>query len=87
MRYVDNFRNEERDDMRAVAQKYLDKWIAHIESPNGFIRRYAHWNLEMSWPRIELGKITPEQARQGSLGCATPLIRLGYTPKWLDEFK
>ena len=86
-RYVDSFRNEERDDLRDVAQKYLDKWIAHIESPNGFIRRYAHWNLEMSWPGIELGKITPEQARQSSLGCATPLIRLGYTPKWLEEFK
>ena len=43
--------------------------------------------MDMSWPAIELGKITREEARRGALTGANTLIKLGYTPKWLDEIK
>ena len=85
--YVDQYRNEGKKDFEAIAQKYLDNWIAHIESDQGFIRRYAHCQMDMSWPAIELGKITREDARRGALTGANTLIKLGYTPKWLDEIK
>ena len=86
-RYVDQFHNEGKKDFEAIAQKYLDNWIAHIESDQGFIRRHAHYQMDMSWPAIELGKITREDARRGALTGANTLIKLGYTPKWLDEIK
>ena len=47
-RYVDRFHDEGKDDFEAIAQKYLDKWIAHIESDSGFIRRHAHFSMDMS---------------------------------------
>lgn len=86
-RYVDQFHDEGKKDFEAIAQKYLDNWILHIESDQGFIRRNAHYQMDMSWPAIELGKITREDARRGALTGANTLIKLGYTPKWLDEFK
>ena len=51
------------------------------------IRRNAHYQMDMSWPLIELGKITREGARRGALSGVDILIKHGYTPKWLDEFK
>ena len=86
-RYVDQFHDEGKKDFEAIAQKYLDNWILHIESDQGFIRRNAHYQMDMSWPAIELGKITREDARRGALTGANTLIKLGYTPKWLDEIK
>ena len=85
--YVDQFHNEGKKDFEAIAQKYLDTWILHIESDQGFIRRHAHYQMDMSWPGIELGKITRKDARRGALTGANTLIKLCYTPKWLDEFK
>ena len=85
--YVDQFRNEGKKDFEAIAQKYLDNWIAHIESDQGFIRRYAHCQMDTGWPAIKLGKITREEARRGALTGVNTLIKLGYTPKWLEEFK
>ena len=84
--YVDLFRSAGREEFAIVAQKFLDKWIEHVESEQGFIRRYAHFQQDMSWPEIHLGKITPEGVRRSAISAASPLIKLGYTPKWLDEF-
>ena len=86
-KFVDQFHREGKTDFEQVAQKSLDKWIEHIESDQGFIRRNAHYQMDMSWPLIELGKITREGARRGALSGVDILIKHGYTPKWLDEFK
>ena len=85
-RYEDYFRKEQRKDFEERARRFLDMWIAHIESNEGFTRRFAHYDADMSWPSIRLGKITPEQVRHGALRKAKALIRCGYTPKWLDDF-
>ena len=85
--FVDQFHSEEKTDFEQVAQKSLDKWIEHIESDQGFVRKNAHYQMDMSWPLIELGKITREGARSGALSGVEMLIKHGYTPKWLDEFK
>jgi len=85
-KYIDQFHNEGAKIFKAIAQKYQENWIAHIESDHGFIRRDAHFQFDMAWPLIELGKTTRERARVGALSGVTPLIVNGYTPKWVDEF-
>ena len=85
-RYVDQFHDEGKKDFEAIAQKYLDNWIEHIESDQGFIRRHAHFNMDMSRIAVQVGWISLSGARGGALSGAVPLIKLGYTPKWLDEF-
>ena len=85
-RYADYFRNEQRKDLEERARRFLDMWIVHIESNKGFTRRFAHFDMDMSWPSIQVGKITPEQARNSAFQKAKALIKLGYTPQWLDDF-
>ena len=51
-------------------------WIAHIESSQSFVRKMAYY-----W-----WKNSPQHAHEIHFGIDY-LIKLGYTPKWLDEFK
>ena len=44
--YVDQFRNAGMKDFEESAQVFLEKWIGHIESDQGFIRRCAHWQMD-----------------------------------------
>ena len=58
------------------AQKHLEAWIAHIESRQSFSYKMAsYW-----W------SFSPARAHDVHFGIDY-LIELGYTPKWLDEFK
>lgn len=85
-KYVDQFRNEEKKDFEVIAQKCLDNWIAHIESDLGFIRRYAHFNMDMSRIAVQVGWISLSRARLGAFVGVGLLAKGGYTPKWVDEF-
>ena len=85
-RYVDRFHDEGKDDFEAIAQKYLDKWIAHIESDSGFIRRHAHFSMDMSRIAVQVGWISLPHARLGAFTGVVPLAKQGYMPKWVDEF-
>ena len=85
---VERFRKDGRRDFEAIAQKFLDMWVAHIESRQGFVRRYAHYLLENDLSLIEVGRRgTREEIINRARKSADALIRRGYTPKWLDEFK
>ncbi len=85
---VEKFRKDGRRDFEAIAQKFLDMWVAHIESRQGFVRRYAHYLLENDLSLIEVGRRgTREEIINRARKSADALIRRGYTPKWLDEFK
>lgn len=74
--YVDKFHAEGKRDFEEVARKYMDAWIAHIESSQSFVRKMAYY-----W-----WKNSPQHAHEIHFGIDY-LIKLGYTPKWLDEFK
>ena len=64
-----------------IAQKSLDMWITHIESEQGFTRRYAHWIYDDTVSLIGIGRgRTRERAISGARGAAELLIRYGYTP-------
>lgn len=68
----------------------IEKWIDHIESPQGFTRTMTLYYLERGkiwvpspseqrppdWERIRQRTV-----RQG----AEPLVSMGYRPKWVDE--
>ena len=85
---IDRFHKEGRREFEEIAQKSLDMWITHIESEQGFTRRYAHWIYDDTVSLIGIGRgRTRERAISGARGSAELLIRYGYTPKWLDEFK
>ena len=84
---IGRFHKEGRRELEEIAQKSLDMWIAHIESEQGFNRRYAHWGYEHDMALIGVRGMTRERAISGVRGSAELLIRYGYTPKWLDEFK
>ena len=85
--YVDQFRNAGMKDFEESAQFFLEKWIEHIESDQGFIRRCAHWQMDSYEIGIVTGQFSREEAIQWARNAAKPLILRGYTPKWLDEFK
>lgn len=85
-KYVERFHNEGKKDFEVIAQKYLDNWIAHIESDLGFIRRYAHFDMDRSRLAVQVGWISLSGARGGAFSGVVPLIKRGYTPKWVDEF-
>jgi len=85
-KYVERFHNEGKKDFEVIAQKYLDNWIVHIESDLGFIRRYAHFDMDRSRLAVQVGWISLSGARGGAFSGVAPLIKRGYTPKWVDEF-
>ncbi len=74
--YVDRFHREGKREFEMSAQKHLEAWIAHIESRQSFSYKMAsYW-----W------SFSPARAHDVHFGIDY-LINLGYTPKWLDEFK
>lgn len=74
-----------------IADKYLSQWIEHIESADGFSRAFAEYSLRLNteyanalWP----GKGLPrEKALQCARAAAIGLIKSGYRPKWLGDYK
>ena len=90
-RYEAKFEKERKAELRDVATKSLSFWIAWIESPNGFTRRYAHRKVR-DFDYIRLVKpeftLTREQAISNAYAYAkTVLSKSGYTPSWLSEFQ
>ena len=86
--FVDKFHKEGKSDYEEIARNFMGMWITHIESSQGFIRRFAHCQYEHCLALIGIGRgWTRERAISVARGSAEILIRYGYTPKWLDEFK
>ena len=85
-KYADRFHGEGKKDLEEIARRYRDKWIEHIESEKGFTRRYAYFLMDSYEAEIIRGKCTREEAVKWARSSTDPLIKRGYTPKWLDEF-
>ena len=97
-RYRAKFQEEGKEGFVQAADQFQEEWHRHIESENGCTRQYM-WRLvdfylvtrerrkenmrrhgvDVWLSRDEIFKIVRPEADQ--------LIHVGYTPKWLDEFK
>ena len=90
-RYEAKFDKEGTVELKSAAAKALSFWIAWIESPNSFTRRYAHWMVRANSDYARLVKpefaLTREKAMEHAYKYAkTVLSKSGYTPSWLSEF-
>ena len=88
-KYCKKFNNAGHEGLEKVAQRYLEYWIARIESTDGLTRQCA-WHT-FNYHTLYLRVVKPESALTDAQGVllarqtASGLIHCGYTPKWLDE--
>ena len=88
-KYKEKFLAEGKKDLEQVAQRFMDLWIAHIESPEGFTRIGLRGLIRQ---RTELDEavrpgsgVSHEDVIEFGRGMTMGLVRCGYTPKWLDK--
>lgn len=90
--YKEKFAKEGKDELRDIAAKELEFWIAFIESPKSFTRQYVHWEVRTSTEYaaiIRPNRALPhdkamEQARKLAAAVLKPT---GLSPAWLSEFQ
>lgn len=90
--YRDCFRDAGRTDMEKAAERFLAEWIDQIESENGYTRTrlaesIAHYRVYGDHVMREYAQTWEEVSQNAVRQFTYRLIRAGYTPKWLDEFK
>ena len=87
-KYCKKFHDEGRGDLEKAAERYLELWIARIESIDGLTRQCV-WQAmrkntiynKVVFPGHEW---TDDQGVLHIRQIVRGLIRSGYTPKWLD---
>jgi len=89
--YCEHFHSSSDRDWCGVAEEYRTRLISHIESSSGFTRQSAVYQMRLNTEYAEAlspGKgLSREKALKLGRMIAEGLVRSGYTPKWLDEFK
>ena len=83
--YRDKFEKDGRVEFRDVADWHINHWIAQIESKDGLTRAAAWFQVSLQYGRIYDGGISCEDLLGIGRREAAGLVRIGYTPKWLDE--
>ena len=88
-KYREKFHAEGKNDLEQMALRFIDLWIAHIESPEGFTRRAVRGMIRQQTELVDAHRPGCGMSKKGaiSLGRAMSmgLVRNGYTPKWLDK--
>lgn len=88
-RYKEKFHAEARADLEELADRFLSEWIRQIESPDGFTRLGIRWEVLRATRLADVvnpgDRITSEGAVRMARAIAGALVKVGYTPKWLDE--
>ena len=89
--YKEKFDKDGKDELRNVAAKELEFWTAWIESPQGFTRQKAIWEVRTSTEYAEIVKPECARPREEALFSARKnaeamLKPTGLTPAWLSEF-
>lgn len=86
--YKEKFHSEGKKDLEQVAQRFMDLWIAHIESPEGFtrigLRGLVRQRTELDEAVRPGGGVSQKAVIEFGRGMARGLVSCGYTPKWLD---
>ena len=87
-KYKEKFHIEGKKDLEQMAQRFMDLWIAHIESPEGFtrigLRGLVRQRTELDEALRPGGGVSKKAVIEFGRGMTRGLIRCGYTPKWLD---
>ena len=88
-KYKEKFHAEGKKDLEQMAQRFMDLWIAHIESPEGFTRIGLRGLIRQ---RTELDEavrpgcgVSRDAVNTFGRGMTMGLVRCGYTPKWLEK--
>lgn len=88
-KYKEKFHAEGKPDLEQVAQRFMNLWIAHIESPEGFtrigLRGLIRQRTELDEAVQPGGGVSHEDVIEFGRGMTRGLISCGYTPKWLDK--
>ena len=88
-KYKEKFHAEGKKDLEQAAQRFMDLWIAHIESPEGFTRIGVRGMIRQQTELVDAARPGCGMSKKGaiSLGRAMSmgLVRNGYTPTWLDK--
>ena len=87
--YKEMFETEGNKEFARMADAFIVEWTERIESQDGFSRALAVYWLEYAkrWRGDAYGNqqswehLRAKAVRQGSKW----LVRVGYTPKWMDE--
>lgn len=88
--YCEKFRKEGDAELVACAEKFLAKWVEHIESSDGFTRKSACYLLFLNTEYANMirpeAALSHQEALRAARSTANGLVNCGYTPKWLKEF-
>ena len=88
-KYKEKFHAEGKKDLEQMAQRFMDLWIAHIESPEGFTRIGARGMIRQQTELVDAARPGCGMSQKGAISLGRVmtrgLIRCGYTPKWLDK--
>ena len=84
--YKRKFHSDGRADLESSADAAIESWYGHIESENGFLRRYMWYQVELYRLGFKRGEMTMREVSDAVKGHARRVVGLGYTPKWLSEF-
>ena len=84
--YKRMFQSENLGDCEKCVDGFIDRWHDQIELPNGFLRQFMWFEVDLQWRRYNEGLMTAEQLSKEVKEYAKGIIHLGYTPKWLSEF-
>ena len=88
-KYKEKFHSEGKKDLEQVAQRFMDLWIAHIESPEGFTRIGVRGMIKQQTELVDAARPGCGMSKKGAVSLCRAmsmgLVRCGYTPKWLDK--
>ena len=88
-KYKEKFHAGGKKDLEQVAQRFMDLWIAHIESPEGFTRIGVRGMIRQQTELVDAARPGCGMSQKGAISLGRVmtrgLIRCGYTPKWLDK--
>ena len=84
--YKRKFHSDGKTDLESSADEAIEAWHGHIESENGFLRRYMWYQVELYRIGFKRGEMTMREVSDAVKGHARRVVGLGYTPKWLSEF-
>lgn len=86
-----DYPNRSDDGYSRIVDKYVAQWLEHIESADGFSRAFAEYSFRLNTEyanALRPGKGLPrEKALQCARAAAIGLIKSGYRPKWLGDYK
>ena len=79
-------------DLERAADKFVGQWCAHVDSESGYTRMVLDYlvarNTLWGWRTMEDYSISWNAVVSNTVDqVVRPLLRVGYSPKWLKEYE